>query len=55
MVTVEGTVATAGALELRLIVRPLGGAGADRNTNRCPVVALDTVRVAGDKLIVSAA
>jgi hypothetical protein len=55
MVTVGGTVAIAGALELKLIVRPPGGATADRNMNRCPVVALGTVRVAGDKLIVSAA
>jgi hypothetical protein len=55
MITVGGTVAIAGALELTLIARPPGGARADKNKNKCPVVALDTARVAGDKLIVSAA
>jgi hypothetical protein len=50
--TVAGAVATPGLLELRLIVRPPVGAGADRMSVRFCVVVPLIVRLPGEKLIV---
>jgi hypothetical protein len=52
-VTVAGTVATLVLLELRLIVRPPAGAGADRFRVRFCVVVPIIVAIAGEKLMVA--
>jgi hypothetical protein len=49
-VRVEGTRATPGLLELRVIVRPVGGAAAERATNRFCVVVPTIVRLGGKKV-----
>ncbi len=53
-VTVAGTVATAVLLELRLMVKPLGGAGDDRFSVMFCVPLPLIVRLAGEKLMVGA-
>lgn len=53
-VTVAGTVATAVLLELRLMVKPLGGAGDDRFRVMFWVPVPLIVRVAGEKLMAGA-
>ena len=51
--TVEGTVATPVLLELKLIVKPPAGAGADRFNVKFCVSVPTIVRVAGAKLAVA--
>ena len=53
-VTVEGTVATPVLLELKLIVKPPAGAGADRFKVRFWVAMPVRVRLAGEKLALAA-
>jgi hypothetical protein len=50
-VTVKGTVATNGLLELRVTVKPPAGAGADKVSVRFWVAVPVIVRLAGEKLI----
>src|SRR5208283_3101347 len=52
-VTVAGTVATLVLLELRVMVRPLDGAGADRVSVKVCVTAPLMVKVEGTKLAVA--
>lgn len=52
-VTVSGTVATLGLLELKLMVRPPEGAAAERFSTAFTVADPVMVRVGGAKLIVA--
>ena len=51
--SVEGTVATPVLLELRLIVKPPAGAGADRFNVKFCVAIPAMVRLAGEKVAVA--
>ena len=52
-VRVEGTAATAGLLELRLIVKPVAGAAAVRASERFCVVVPTMVRLGGENVMVA--
>src|SRR5262245_21042366 len=54
MVTVEGTVATAGLLELKLTTRPPAGAGEERVSVKFCLAFLPRVRLVGEKPRVAA-